>query len=506
MVLWLSLCMAAAAIVVERNIRDVQKDLTQYGNAYSDHLDKKLVSSETILKGFSALFGAVGSTDPAKASRYVLQVIQANPQIFALEIVQSVPHDRLADFIEEKRREGIPDFMLKSFSYDSDRKWQPLQAKPTYYPIVYMEPMPPDSKDILGLDVDSVPFLQRAMAESLQRRSPVASHPFRLVEGHLAYVVFSPIPQIFRQNGTSPTSAPRDVLLVDMVIDAANLVESARFPVFDGGTVFVHHKDFRPDEPKGQLLSMSGISRSTIETVLFPAFVYEKPLATMGESFSLVVKRQVGWSDLNLSLLTVIAALTFLSSLILLAYLRARQRGKILQVENQQRLWQIANHDSLTGLPNRMLLMDRMTLLLARAQRQGKHLAVMFMDLDDFKKINDAHGHAVGDQLLRFVAERLHAAVRAEDTVARMSGDEFIILVEGVEGTATLDTVRQKIQDKLSEGFQINGQQVQVRISTGVAMFPEDGDSPDALIRQADMRMYADKQSRSSRLPLVSDQ
>jgi len=211
-----------------------------------------MVSSETILKGFSALFGAADHTDPVKASRYVSQVIETNPHIFALEIVQAVAKSQLVEFVAIKRRDGIPKFTVKSFSYDSDRKWQALKEKATYYPIVFMEPM--RSEDVLGLDVESVPFLKQAITESLQRRAPVSSHPFKLVEGNLAYVVFRPISQTFQSDDSPLELTTQDELVVDMVIDAAKLTEPLKFPVFNGGAVFVYHKDFRPDDPKGQLL------------------------------------------------------------------------------------------------------------------------------------------------------------------------------------------------------------------------------------------------------------
>ena len=501
--LWLSLCLAAMAIVLDLDIRDVQKNLTQYGDAYSDHLDKEMISSEAILQGFSALFSAIGGTDPDKASRYVRQVVEANPHILALEIVQAVTKSQLGAFVAKKRRESMPNFTVKSFSYDSDRKWQALKEKPSYYPIVFMAPMPPGSEDILGLDVESVPFLQRAMTESQQRRTPVASHPFRLVEGNLAYVVFYPISLTLPRHDSPLAHATQDELVVDMVIDAAKLAEPVKFAVFDGGTVLVYHKDFRPDDAKGQLLKMSGKARSPAETALFPAFVYQKPLATMGEPFSLMVKRQVGWSDLNLGLLALMAILTLVSSVILVMYLRAQQQGRSLQIENQKRLWQLANHDTLTELPNRMLLMDRLEQMLARMQRHGKRLAVFFLDLDDFKQVNDTYGHEVGDQLLKFVAERLRAAVRADDTVARLCGDEFIVLMERVENREALEAVSEKIRQKLSAGFLIEGQLIRVQTSIGIAMFPEDGDSPEALMKQADMRMYADKKARTAKLHLV---
>jgi diguanylate cyclase (GGDEF)-like protein len=502
-VLWLSLCFAAMGTVVGLNIRDVEKNLTQYGDAYSDHLNKEMVSSETILKGFSALFGAVGATEPSKASRYVTQVIDSNPQIFALEIVQAVQKSQLVEFVASKRRDGISNFTVKSFSYDSDRKWLALEEKPVYYPIVFMSPMPAGYEDVLGLDVESVPFLQRAMTESLQRRAPVASHPFRLVEGNLAYVVFYPIPQTFRSDDSPLALTTQDEQLVDMVIDTAALAEPLQFPVPGGGTVLIYHKDFTPDDPKGQLMKMSGPARSHIETTLFPAFVYKKSLATLGEPFYLLAKRQVGWSDLSLGLLTLMVILTFISSLMLLAFLRSLQQGRIMHIENQQRLWQLANHDVLTGLPNRMLLMDRLEQLLARMSRQGKRMAVLFLDIDGFKQVNDSYGHEVGDQLLKFAAERLRAAVRVDDTVARMSGDEFIFLIESAETEEALDAVKQQIQEKLSDGFPIEGKLLHVRVSIGVARFPEDGNSPEALIKFADGRMYADKKHHEAKLHLV---
>jgi diguanylate cyclase (GGDEF)-like protein len=491
--LWLFLCIWAAGTLVRQDIHEVKSSLTQYGVTYSDYLDKKMVSNETILKGFSAFFAAVGRTDPDMASRYAMQVIENNPQIFSLEVVQVVKSGQLAEFIAAKKRDGISNFTVKSFSYDSDRKWQPLPEKDVYYPIVFMEPVPAGFDTVLGLDMDSVPFLQRPMNESIKRRTPVASHPFKLVEGNLGYVVFSPISRTLRQPGAARVQDPKDDLLVDMVIDTANLTEAAKFPLFDGETVIIYHKDFGPDDPKGNLLAVTGETRSPIETAIFPAFVFEKSLATLGEPFVLRVKRQVGWSDFSMGLLSLIAGLTLISSLILVAYLRAQQRGRILQLENQQRLWQLANHDALTGLPNRMLLMDRLAQMLARMSRQGKRLAVMFLDVDQFKKINDTYGHESGDQVLKFVAESLVSVVRSDDTVARMSGDEFIILIEHLESGAVSEIVCEKIRQRLADGLSLQGSHVSIHISIGTAVFPDDGELPEALIKLADTRMYEEK-------------
>lgn len=499
--LWLTLCIGVLAVVVVLDIRNVKDELTQYGDAYSDHLNRELVGNETILKGFSALFDAVGDTSPDEITRYVGQVIESNPQIFSLEIIQRVPDGRLAEFVAGRRHDGIPNFAVKSFSYESDRKWQPVEKKAFYYPIVFMAPMQTGFEDVLGLDIDSVSILRQALSESLRQRRPVASHPLRLVEGNLAYVVFSPILRTLQPSDPVSAQSGQDEMLVDMVVDAVKLARPIKLPVFEGGSVRVHHRDFQPDDPKGQLLAMSGKARSAMETSLFPTFTYEKSLMTLGEPFALQIRRQMGWCDLSLGLLALMAVLTLLSTMLLIAYLRKYRQDQHLQLEHQQLLWQHANHDALTGLPNRMLLMDRMRQILARMQRQKKRMACIFLDLDDFKQINDSYGHASGDQLLTLVAERLRAAVRTEDTVARLSGDEFIILIESVETPDALETVCQKIRQRLAEGFQLQDQRLVVQTSIGVATFPEDGDSPEALLKEADIRMYANKQVRMGRAP-----
>lgn len=503
LLLWLGLCLTTAVIVIVLNIRDVEKQLAQYGDAFTSHLNQKMVSSETILKGFAALFDVLGNSDQAKLSRYVQQVIDSNSHVFSLEIVQQVNKRDLAKLAARMRGNGSPNFSVKSFAYDAGRKWLAVKDKDVYYPLIFIQPVRAGSEEVLGLDMDSVPFLQRTLTDALERRTAVVSHPFKLVEGNLAYVVFYPLPQNFQRNTSPVALAAQEQLIVDMVIDVGKLVDPSQFPVFNGEEVVVFHRDFTADDAKGQLFKRSGAARSVLETAIFPTFVYHKALATMDEPFALLIRRQVGWSDLSLGPLGFIAVMSLLSSMIVVAFLRVNHRSKILQLENQNRLWYLANHDTLTGLPNRLLLLDRLHQLLARALRQGNNLAVIFLDVDDFKIINDTYGHDVGDQVLRFVAERLQTAIRTEDTVARMSGDEFIILIENVESRASLESVKHKIEQKLSAGMSIAGEQIHVRTSIGVAMFPDDGGTPEALIKKADIGMYADKKDKSVRLRLV---
>lgn len=159
----------------------------------------------------------------------------------------------------------------------------------------------------------------------------------------------------------------------------------------------------------------------------------------------------------------------------------------------QQNLSQLAQYDHLTGLPNRNLLGDRLKQALARAARGKKGVAVMFLDLDRFKQINDSFGHSAGDQLLVSVAERLTSCLRREDTVARFAGDEFVVIVEGITEDWHSGVVAGKIIERLGTPLTIDGQEMFVPISIGIAVFPRDGADRDTLMRNADAAMYQAK-------------
>ena len=161
--------------------------------------------------------------------------------------------------------------------------------------------------------------------------------------------------------------------------------------------------------------------------------------------------------------------------------------------EHQRDLDFLAHHDPLTRLPNRLMFNDRLAHALQRCLRDGAQLALLFMDLDDFKKINDVYGHGVGDRLLQTLAERLKALLRKEDTIARLGGDEFLILLESNESYDGVEQVAKKIMHAISSPMSRDGQIITVRASIGIAMGPADGSSSAELIAAADAAMYRAK-------------
>jgi diguanylate cyclase (GGDEF)-like protein len=165
------------------------------------------------------------------------------------------------------------------------------------------------------------------------------------------------------------------------------------------------------------------------------------------------------------------------------------------RIESEARLAFLAQFDPLTGLPNRALLFDRFGQMIVQARRHGSPLGVLFVDLDEFKLVNDSLGHAAGDELLREIARRLQASIRGGDTVARIAGDEFALVLGDLARAEDAALVAQKILDRLSAPVTIAGHELFVTASIGAAVFPADGDNAEALLGAADAAMYRAKQS-----------
>lgn len=155
-----------------------------------------------------------------------------------------------------------------------------------------------------------------------------------------------------------------------------------------------------------------------------------------------------------------------------------------------------AGHDHLTGLPNRRLLQDKFRRASARAHREKKRLALMFLDLDGFKLVNDQFGHAAGDSILEEVARRLKSCVRNNETACRFGGDEFVVLLDGCKGRHDAWMAAKRISTQLSKPYVLGDKKIEISTSTGMAFFPDDGQECGDLIEVADVSMFGQKRSR----------
>ena len=171
----------------------------------------------------------------------------------------------------------------------------------------------------------------------------------------------------------------------------------------------------------------------------------------------------------------------------------ARESHVEAEVEARRREHYLAFHDSLTCLPNRQFFFDQLAEVIKHPHGRGEHAAVFFIDLDGFKLINDAIGHAGGDQVLRMAARRLRSALRDGDIVARLGGDEFAVLARDLSEASNVASIAQRLLRCFSEAFQVENQKLPLGASIGVSLFPADGQNADALLQQADAAMYRAK-------------
>lgn len=229
--------------------------------------------------------------------------------------------------------------------------------------------------------------------------------------------------------------------------------------------------------------------------------------------FALLPKELAQGSDMVNGPLVVFAAgvlaLAVLVGLLILAAVQIRRANHrlgeyaaTLKAQNRelertrQELHHSAHHDVLTGLPNRQLFYDRLTQALASASRHHTLVALLFIDLDRFKPINDTFGHPLGDRLLQAVAKRLHGCLRKSDTVARLGGDEFIVILTEVSQAQDVAMVAQKILETLSRVYLLDDQELRISCSIGISIYPQDGQEIETLLKNADAAVYAAKEVR----------
>jgi two-component system CheB/CheR fusion protein len=171
--------------------------------------------------------------------------------------------------------------------------------------------------------------------------------------------------------------------------------------------------------------------------------------------------------------------------------------------QSQDKILYLATHDELTGLPNRNLFSDRVNHAIARAERSGERLYVLFVDLDNFKVINDNLGHAAGDVLLKEIAARMRASLREQNTVARLGGDEFILLIED-NSADSVSSAAKRLVDLLSASFRIHGEDIFVSANIGASVYPDDGADSETLLKNADTAMYKAKEQGKNQLQFFS--
>jgi diguanylate cyclase (GGDEF)-like protein len=489
---WAALAILAALFVVQRDLGAARMRFEAHADQVFEHVQQQLTLSQSILDGFVAVLGLTRGDDYGDAATYARKMLAAYPDIYAIEVVRRVPNARLNDPSAYRTHPPLAEVQVKTFGYGADRKWRPVsEDRPFYYPIVFLEPPIPGALDILGLDVNSVDFLAAIMEAAAKREGPVAGDPFKLVEGPIAFASFAPV-------GARETLAGRPLryghrMFAEMVHKAEGLLPPAQ-PGYEVELVLA---GMAAGEAEKVLVGAQATDPDSNSAGAFmPRLKYQRSLPALGREFLVRVSRQLTLGDVGTHLLALLATGAMVTLALLLLYARWHHRRELERLGREELLFKMANFDALTGLPNRQLLADRMEISLSQSKRRGRSLTVIFADLNDFKRVNDVHGHATGDAVLIECAERLRSCVRAEDTVCRLAGDEFVIMLSGSPDSANAQSVMQKIQQKLAAPYKVSAGEVTVGVSLGVAVYPGDGSDAESLLAAADRAMYSDKRGK----------
>lgn len=492
-VIWLILFVAVTAQIIAFDIQRAETIFNDHANVHFQQANDRVHINETVLDGFAAMVSASSYLDRTRIRSYARKMLNQYPHIFMFEIVEKVPDGQLEPFTEHYRQTVDPEFEIKAFGYETDRQWQPVKEVPYHMPIVFMEPFPPESRQVLGLDISSNGFFMRSLEESERLNRSISSDPFKLVEGDLAYLVHRPVPVSDKsETSTVGSSGVRGFAM--LVIRADTLLDREDHAL-PGMRVLLYNPSFGSTDPNGYLHLDKAQETGWLESWLFPQLRMSKALNSRSQPFVLLIEQQLGWSMISWGKLGLTLLITLITFGVVVVYARLYFRNEMQRTEMTTRLFRLANHDVLTGLANRNLLSDRLNHAISQAARQKGRLAVLFLDLEEFKEVNDAYGHDSGDGVLKRAAERLRACVRAGDTIARLGGDEFVLVLENIATQQDVDHIVEKIKAGFEQPFDVNSHSIILGISIGTAIYPQDGIDEDALIRCADSAMYQDKRS-----------
>jgi diguanylate cyclase (GGDEF)-like protein len=338
----------------------------------------------------------------------------------------------------------------------------------------------------LGLEYEKHMDQWPSIRDAIEKRGTVVAGPVNLVQGGRAFIARTPIYTRGGQGGHLSLHKPSYWGVASIVIDIPTLFNSAGIkPWMNGLMIALRGKDGKGEE--GEMI----FGDSTV----FDADPVTLSVMLPNGSWQIGAWPVGGWRGdgqltwpLRVGGWLIASAIGFLIAMLLRAH-----------TVNQS----LALRDHLTGLPNRRLLEDRFEQTIARCLRNGGGFGVLYIDLDGFKAVNDRYGHRVGDGLLVEVAKRLVAAIRKVDTVARIGGDEFIVLFDEMKDLGTLQHVCETLKADLSGRVYLDGYKIELCASMGAALFPQDGEDMDALMKAADHKMYEQKhQARIYRMEL----
>ena len=475
-------------------VRDQQATLDFVLRGNVSRIQQTMATYQQVLRGVQGLFAASRQVEP-DAFRTYIEALRLNADFSGLDDVGIMP-------LVPQAGRGAHVAAMRQRGWGGYRIW-PEGERALYAPLSQLEPAPSERLALLGFDAYADPLQRPAMELARDADVPSITGKLGLGSGRGAQPGFIMYLPLYRKDAPHDTLASRRANLAGWVSAPFRMNKlmaslygehrrGTRIRIFDGIELSPQNLLYT-SAPHGEDDSTLSVKRLEYIEVAGRTWTLEISMpAASAAPLARNRPQMIALAGVSLSLLLALLTWVLVSGRER-AFALARNMTAALRA-SEARYRHLAQHDPLTDLPNLPLFSDRLQQALMLAGRNRQQLAVLFLDLDQFKSINDRLGHHVGNLLLQAVAKRLHDCVRASDTVARIGGDEFVLLLPLITGLPEALALARTICERLGQPFEMaDGQSLQVSSSIGVAVYPEHGSDGAQLMKHADQAMYEAK-------------
>jgi len=456
---------------------DFKSDVMQVDRLFSQQVN----SLETVLISLAGLHHASDDLNLAELSSFAEDMLKAYPFIGTIMGIERVATENIQFFEQRMHKQGFISLQFKSLNGFYNK-----QIPPFYLPINFIEPMTPLSAKLLGLDIRSLAQMSSVTEYAINTGKVSASAPLVLSDSKKTVLILFKALYLGRY---PPESIAARAAMFDgfvaIKINIEHFMSYLTLPMYDLSSQFNSVKENILPDNKNEILSFN---------FHFMSLSFAKYFKQYEQTYLLTLRRPLSTQMINKWQMLTIWSLAMILLLFMLLILAKRR-------ESEDKIKHLAYYDSLTSLPNRASFKEQLLSALKNSMNNNYSGAVLYMDLDEFKRINDTLGHDIGDELLIQVSNRLLKHMRhsdsiqinhfkTNDSVTRLGGDEFTILLTHIKDRKAVADIAARIQKNIEQPFNLYNHKVYVTSSIGIAIFPGDGNDSDLILKHADTAMY----------------